>query len=210
MNKKQFAQEFCDTKTIQNFLHKQGLSWDGTTFVDGPFDVAGFDHECVWLVPENGDYPVLARFEISPLNFVVIHDTFMTDEQKLAGKKYAEFGSEWRLFMAQQVEGYLPVAKKYLYALRKVIIDHSFKARDDLNKVMSSLQNAYQIKIIQAETNEECGRWNALLAEKKAEIQTKMAKINIDTRSKIVVLQKIEDEFEALSQKKTEEQTLEK
>lgn len=210
MNKKQFAQEFCDTRTIQKFLHSQNIIWDGTNYVDAPYDMGNFDHESVWLATENSDFPVLARFDITPLNFVIVREAFLADEQKLAGKKFMEFGKEWRSFMSQENDAYLPVAGKYLYDLRRAVIDHSFKTRDDLQKGMSSIQKAYQAKIILAETNEECAKWNSLLAAKKTEYQTKMAKVNIDTRSKIVILQKVDDELEALSQKKEVEQCHEK
>lgn len=207
----QFTQEFCDTKTIQKFLHNQGLIWDGTNYIDGPYGTNGdYDHECVWLVPEDGDYPVLARFEISPLNFVIIRDAFLADEQKIAGKKYAEFGSEWRSFMAREKDGYIPVARRYFHALRRVILNHSFKTRDDLLKGLSSIQKAYQAKIIQAEINEECAKWDSLLKAKKSEFQTKIAKINIDTRSKIVSLQKVLDELDFLGEMKETEQSHEK
>ncbi len=211
MNRKQFTQEFCDTKTIQKFLHNQGIIWDGTNYIDGPYGANGnFDHECVWLVPEDGDYPVFARFEISPLNFVIMQDTFLTDEQKIISKRYAEFGYEWRSFMAQEKDDYLPVAKRYFHALRRGILNHSFKTRDDLLKSLSSVQKAYQAKIIQAETNEECSKWNTLLAAKRSEFQTKIAKINIDTKSKIVTLQKVLDELDFLGEMKNTEHNHEK
>lgn len=199
MDKKQFVKEYCSEELMTDFLREQGIIWDGTNRSGDPFAHCS---ECVWISTELTEDTILAKFDITPLIFSIYSETVHPENQMLVATKFADFGSEWRAYMAKNCNGYLPAAKRYLNGLRNNIVIDNLKTREILLKGIFRVQSLYQKKMLQAETKEECNELSEKMSKSVNAAYGKIAVMNAETRAKVLLLEKVEIELDNLSEMK--------
>ena len=199
MDKKQFVKEYCSEELMTDFLREQGIIWDGTNRSGEPFTRCS---ECVWISTELTEDTMLAKFDITPLIFNIYSETVNPENQMLVATKFANFGSEWRAYMAKNCNGYLPAAKRYLNGLRRNIVVDNLKAREILIKGIFRAQSLYQKRMLLAETKKECNELSEKLSKSVNAAYGKIAVMNAETRAKILLLEKVEIELNHLSEMK--------